>query len=290
MNRVVKCSVKDVVSQSFRKIHIFLYIIAFYALIIGRVSAQNADTLIFQSYSVRTVGFGFPALRYDLLSPLNHSGYSLAFTSTRYREKPEKHLNQFKTHFELGVLYNYANDSYITLLGFDVSWSRHWYINDKTHPLRLMAGFSTDIGANAFLKDENTNNPLAYFFNLSISPGIIAKYPFKIKGTNINFFQQIDIPLVSLISTSDYSSTIPPGFLENELHFFDAMRIASLGSLIKCMTITTLDVNTSWQRRKRLPDVRINYIFSGMTYKNSDFAIKSANHMVVFGAIFHLFR
>ena len=267
-----------------------LYTIAFCALIVDSVLAQNADTLIFQSQSVRSVGLGFPALKYDLLSPLNHSGYSLGFTSTRFREKPEEYLTQFKTYFKLGVLYNYANDSYITLLGFDVAWSRHWYKNNQTRPLRLLAGFTTNAGANAYMKDDNTNNPVAYFFNLSISPNINAKYRFNINNTKFELGQQIDIPFVSLISSSDYSSTFPPGILEQEVSFFDAMRLASFGSLIKFMTITTLDINTPWQQRQRLPLFRINYIFTGMNYKHNDFVIQSVDHMIVFGAIFQLFR
>ena len=101
-----------------------LYIIAFCVLMVNRVTAQNADTMIYLAQSARSVGFGFPVLNYSLLSSLNHSGYSLSFHSTRFREKPE-YLTQFHQHFEMGVLYNQANDSYITTLGFNGGWSRH---------------------------------------------------------------------------------------------------------------------------------------------------------------------
>ena len=268
----------------------YIHVIAFFALVTNSVLAQNADTLIFQSRTVRSVGGGFPTLNYPLLSPLNHSGYSIGFISTRLREKPE-YLSQFQTHFEMGSLYNYANDLYITTLKFNGALSRHWQINDNsTRPLSLFFGGTSDIGLNIFMKDDNTNNPLAYFFNISVSPGILAKYQFNINNSSFVLGQQIDIPFVSLVSTSDYSSSLPPPFLEKEANFFEAMRLVSVRSLQKCVIITTLEINTSLQQRKKFPVVRINYIFTGMNYKNRDLTIKSADHLIVFGVVFYLFR
>jgi len=68
------------------------------------------------------------------------------------------------------------------------------------------------------------------------------------------------------------------------------MRLVSLGSLKKCVTITTLDITPELKQREKWPVFRITYIFSGMNYKNGDFTIKSADHLFLFGAIFHLFR
>jgi len=252
--------------------------------------AQNADSLIYRSHSVRSVGVGFPTVNYSLLSPLNHSGFSINFHSTRFLDKPE-YLNQFRMHFELGLLYNNANDSYITTLGFNGGWSRHWYASDCTRPLRLLLGVGADTGVNIYMKEDNTNNPLAYFFNLSINPDIMMKYRwFNSQKTKFELGQQIYFPLGSLISSSDYSSTLPPGFTEEEASFFEAMRLVSFGSFRKCATITTLDITPTLDRRKKMPVFRISYIFSGMNYHNGDFSIKSADHLFLFGAIFHLFR
>jgi len=267
----------------------FLYITVFFITIAGSAAAQNFDTLYYRSQSVRSVGFGFPVLNYPFLSELNHSGYSLSFHSTRFREKPD-HLTQFHQHFELGTLYNNANDSYITKLGFAGGWSRHWRVTDRTRPLRLFVGAAADIGVNIYLKDDNTNNPIAYFFNLSLSPGILLKYRFNINDTKIELGQQMDFPLGSLISSSSYSSGLPYGIIEKEASFFDAMRLASFGSLKKCATITTLDITPSLERRRKMPVFRVSYMFSGMTYSNGDFTIKSVDHLFLFGMIFHLFR
>ena len=266
-----------------------MYITAFCMLIIGHVSAQNVDTMFFRSKSVRSAGVGFPVLNYSLLSNLNHSGHSLNFHSTRFNEKP-KYLSQFKLHFELGVLYNNANDSYITSLSFRSGWSRHWHVTDRTHPLRLFLGGGLDTGADIYLKEDNTNNPLAYFFNFSLSPDILVKYRFTIRQTRLELGQQIDIPLGSLVSSSEYSSGLPFGIIENDVNFFDAMRLVSFGSLIKCMSITTLDITPSPERRQKWPVFRVSYMFSGMNYKNGDFTVKSADHVILLGAIFHLFR
>ena len=277
---------KDMFSDHIKR---YRFAVAFFATIFVNVSAQNADTLIFQSKSIRSVGCGFPALRYDLLSPLNHSGYSIGFSSSRYREKPN-HLTQFKTHLELGVLHNQANDSYITMLGFNGAWSKHWIISDRERPLLALAGFGTDVGLCAYMKDDNTNNPVAYFFNLSVNPGVIIKYRFKINGSIFELGQQIEMPFCSLISSSGYSSSLPYGIAEEDASFFEAMRFASFGSLKKCVTITTLDINSAWQQHKRFPNLRISYVFAGMNYRNNDFKIKSVNNMITFGAIFYLYR
>ena len=259
-------------------------------LITGWVAAQNADTMFYRSHSVRSAGVGFPALNYFLLSNLNHSGYSINFHSTRFSEKP-KYYAQFHLHFTLGLLHNNANNSYITSLGFHGGWSRHRYVTDRTRPLRLLLGGGVDTGVDIYLKEDNTNNPLAYFFNLSVSPNILIKYRwFNIRKTKFELGQQIDVPFGSLISSSDYSSGLPYGFIENDANFFDAMRIVSFGSLIKCMTITTLDITPSLERRRKCPVFRVSYIFSGMNYSNGDFTIKSVDHVILLGAIFHLFR
>ena len=258
-------------------------------LITGRAAAQNTDTLIYRSQSVRSFGVGFPVLNYPFLSELNHSGYLISFHSTRFREKPE-HLSQFQQHFELGLLYNSANDSYITTLGFNGSWSRHWRATDCTRPLRLLLGAAADMGVNIYLKDDNTNNPLAYFFNFSASPSILIRYRFNYHKTKIELGQQVDVPLVSLISSSGYSSGLPYGIVEEDANFFDAMRMASFGSFKKCVTITTLDITPSLEKRQKLPVFRVSYMFSGMNYNDGDFTIKSADHLFLFGMIFHLFR
>jgi len=245
--------------------------------------------MIYRSHSVRSAGFGFPALNYSLLSSLNHSGFSISFHSTRFREKPE-HLTQFYQHFEIGILYNHANDSYITQLDFSSGWSRHWDVSDRSHPLRLLLGGGIDAGTGVYLKEENTNNPLAYFFYLSAAPNVLLKYRFKYKKTGMELGQQVNIPVGSLISSSDYSSSLPPYIVEKDANFFDAMRLVSLGSLKKCVTITTLDITPTLTQREKWPVFRITYIFSGMNYKNGDFTIKSADHLILFGTIFHLFR
>jgi len=245
--------------------------------------------MIYRSQSVRSVGLGFPILNYSLLSSLNHSGYSLSFHSTRFREKPE-HFSQFYQHFEIGILYNNANDSYITKLGFNGGWSRHWDAGDRSRPLRLLLGGGIDAGTGIYLKEDNTNNPLAYFFHLSAVPNILLKYRFRFKNAGIGLGQQVNIPFGSLISSSDYSSSVPPYIVEKDAKFFDAMRLVSLGSLKKCVTITTLDITPVLKQREKWPVFRITYIFSGMNYKNGDFTIKSADHLILFGTIFHLFR
>ena len=258
-------------------------------LISGHVEAQKVDTMYYRAQSVRLTGIGFPSLNYSLLSQLNHSGYSFNFHSTRFREN-SKCLNQLQLHFELGLLYNNANDSYITTLGFHGGWSRHRYVTDRTQPLRLLVGASLDTGVAIYLKEDNTNNPLAYFFNLSISPDIFIRYRFNVRQTRLELAQQIGVPFGSLISSSDYSSGLPPALVEDDAHFFDAMRLVSFGSLKKYEATTTLDITPSVERRRKLPVFRISYMFSGMNYSNGDFTIKSTDHTVLFGLIFHLFR
>ena len=267
----------------------FLYITVFFITITGGAVAQNFDTLYYRSQSVRSIGVGFPVLNYPFLSELNHSGYLFSFHSTRFRENPE-YLTQFHQHFELGILYNHANDSYITKLGFAGGCSRHLYATDRRQPLSLLLGIGADIGVNIYLKDDNTNNPIAYFFNLSINPSILLKYRFNINEAKIELRQQLDIPLGSLISSSSYSSGLPYVFTEEEASFFDAMRLVSFGSFKKCATITTLDITPSLERRQKMPVFRISYMFAGMNYNNDDFTIKSVDHLFLFGMIFHLFR
>ena len=266
-----------------------LIFIVFFLTMTARLTAQNTDTLLYRSHSVRSFGFGFPEVNNSLLSPLNHSGYSLSFRSTRFREKPE-YLSQFHQHFEIGVLHNQANDSYITSLAFAGGFSRHWYASDRTRPLRLLFGVGGDASLGVYLKDDNTNNPVAYFFNLSFTPNAMLKYRFNIQKTKFELSQQIDIPFVSLVSSSDYSASLPSNFVEKDANFFKAMRFVSFNSLKKCVTITTLDITPSPEQRQKWPVFRISYIFSGMNYENGDFTVKSADHVFLFGMIFHLFR
>ena len=255
-----------------------------------QVVAQNTDTMFYRSQSVRTVGVGFPAINYSLLSPLNYSGYSLNFHSLRFLDKPE-HLTQFQLRFELGLLYNNANDSYIGMLGFNSGWSRRWYASDRTRPLRLLLGAGVDAGINLYMKEDNTNNSMAYLFHLSLNPDISVKYRwFNSRKTQFELGQQIYFPIGSLISSSEYSSSLPRGFAEEDVSFFDAMRLVSFGSFRRCATITTLDITPALDRRQKLPVFRISYMFSGMKYRNGDFTIQSADHLILFGTIFHLFR
>ena len=267
----------------------YLYITVLIGSIFDHAAAQNADTMIYRSHSARSVGFGFPVMNYPLLSSLNHSGYSINFYSARFREKPE-YLSQYRQHFGLGILYNQANDSYITSLDFKGGWSRFWDVADRARPFRLLLGGGVDAGMGIYLKDDNTNNPMAYFFNLSICSEILLKYRFDMKKARIELGQQIEIPFGSLVSSSEYSSSLPHGIAEEDANFFDAMRLVSLGSLKKYATITTIDITPALERRQKLPVFRISYIFSGMNYRNGDLTIKQADHLILFGTIFHLFQ
>ncbi len=253
------------------------------------VSAQPVDTLTYSHQSVRSIGIAFPALNYSFLSPLNHSGYALAFHSVRFREKP-KYLNQIQLHSEFGLLYNDANDSYITSLSFRGDWSRHWNVTDKRRALRLLCGFSVGAGVDVYLKEDNTNNPLAYFFNLSASPSVLGKYRFRAGKATLELGQQIDVPIGSLVSSSGYSSSVPHGLTEEDADFFDAMRLVSFAGFNKYVGITTLDIIPSAEKRHQLPALRISYIFSGVNYDNNGMTIKSIDHLFMFGAIFRLFR
>jgi len=147
-------------------------------------------------------------------------------------------------------------------------------------------GGTTDLGIDVYMKEDNTNNPMAYFFNISLSPSFLFKYKFRINDTGFNFTQQIDTPLLSLISSSGYSSSLPYGLVEDDASFFDAMKLSSFGSLRKCVTVSTLDIKMVGSR----PVIRLSYIFSGMNYKKDDFTITSADNIFLFGLIFHLFK
>ena len=272
-----------------KKIIKILVIILFCSPYTISVFAQNIDSLAFKAKSIRSAGIGFPALNYDLLSPLNHSGYSLGFTSSRFTEKKE-HLNLFETYFRLGLLHNYANDSYITLLGYSASWTLFRYTTDPKKRLQIWLGASAEADINVYMKDDNTNNPVAYFFNISVTPALLIQYRFNIGSSKFEFRQNIGVPLFSLVSTSDFASSMPYGFAEEDASFFDTMHFASLGSLVKCVAITKLDINTAFQQRKNMPTFRISYRFTGLNYQHNDISIKSVDNMVVFGALFYLFR
>ncbi|MDR1154005.1 MAG: hypothetical protein LBL04_04785 [Bacteroidales bacterium] len=236
----------------------------FCIVMVGRAAA-HPDSLIY-----RSIGVGFPSINYSPLSSLNHSGYSLGSHSTRFREKPNS-LTQFQLHFELGLLYNNASDLYITTFGFNSSWSRHWHVTDRSRPLRLMLGGGANIGVKFYLKEDNTDNPLAYWFNLSVSPSILVQYRFNIHKTKFELGQQIEAPPGSLIFSSGYFSMV------------------SFGSLKKCVAVTSLDITLPLERRQ-WPTFRVSYMFSGMNYVNSDFTVKFVDHIILFGTIFDLFR
>lgn len=266
-----------------------LYIIAFCALFSSRAAAQPTDTLLYRSQLVRSAGAGFPALNYALLSPLNHHGYSINFYSSRLRAKAQ-HINQFNQQFQIGVLYNQANNSYITQLSFSGGWSRHWPVAGHTSPMSLLVGAATTAGLNIYLKDDNTNNPIAYFFNLSAGPSLMLRYRLNIQKMRVELSQQAHIPIAALISTSGYTSSLPSGLSETEASVFDAMRTASLGRLRKCVTATTLDMIPSPARRAKWPVIRISYIFAGMNYRDGDITVRSVDHLLLVGTVVHLFR
>ncbi len=267
----------------------FLYVTLFCLSLACVLPAQTIDTLVYSHQLVRSVGVTFPSLNYPLLSPLNHSGYGLAFHSTRFHEKAN-YLNQFQTHLELGLLYNNANDSYITSLGFRGDWSRHWHVTDRSRAFRLLCGASFNGGIDIYLKEDNTNNPLAYFFSLSISPSMLAKYRFNIGKMTIDLGQQFDVPIGSLTSSSEYSTMLPHAFIEEDVSFFDALQLVSLGSYRKYVGITTVDIIPSLGKKKKWSSFRISYILTGMNYEQPDFMIRSVDHIIMVGAIFHLFR
>ncbi|MDR2037240.1 MAG: hypothetical protein LBQ60_04885 [Bacteroidales bacterium] len=251
--------------------------------------AQPADSSDYSHQLIRSAGVGLPRLNYPFLSPLVYSGVSLGVHTNRFRERTHA-LTQFHTQFEIGILYNKATDAYITSLTFRGQNSWHWYLTDKRKPLRLLLGGSVDTGVDVYLKEDNTNNPVAYFFNLSISPSLAGKYRFKIKNTGLELSQQIDVPLGSLISSSGYSSSLPGGLTEEDASFFEALKWASLGSYRKIMAMTTVDIVPSKERRKKWPVIRFTYIFSGRNYEKNAVKVESVNHIFFAGAMFRLFR
>lgn len=267
----------------------YLYTSIFCVLIAGHVTAQNADSLVYSHHAVRSFGIVFPRLNCPLLSPLNHSGCALSFHSIRFRDKP-KYLTQIQLCFEPGLLYNHVNDSYVTSLIFRGDWSSYRHVTDKKRALRFLCGLNIDAGINIYLKDDNVNNPVAYFFNLSASPSIMGKYRFNVGKSSIELGQQIDLPVGSLVSSSGYSTSVPYALTEHEADFFDAMRLVSFGSFSKYTGTTTVDITPPLAQRHKWPSLRITYIFSGMHYRIDDFSIHAVNHTIMAGGIFHLFR
>ena len=267
----------------------YLFIIFFAASLSYIVSAQDVDSLDYSHRFARSIGVAFPSLNYPLLSELNYSGYALGFHSVRFREK-KNFLNQIQLHSEIGVLYNRANDSYIASLDFRGDWSRHWYVTERAQAFRLLCGLGVNAGIGVYMKEGNNNNPLAYFFNLSVSPSVLAKYRFHIGNTEIDLGQQIDVPAASLVSYSGYSSSLPYALVEDEANFFDAMTLTSFKSYKKYAGISTIDIIPSREGRRKCPSLRITYICSGMNYKRNDISIKSVDHSIMIGAIFRMFR
>lgn len=266
-----------------------IYIATLFILLSASVKAGPADTSAYSHQLVRSAGIAFPVLNYSLFSRLNHSGFALAFHSNRFREK-QKYLSQFHLHFEPGLLYNSVNDSYIASLTFRSNWSRHWHVTDRFRAFRFLCGFSADTGVDIYMKENHTNNPMAYFFYLSAGASIMGKYRFNIGKSFFDLGQQIDIPVGSLVSSSGYSSSLPYPIVEDDANFFDAMYLVSFGNLKKISGTTNLDIAFPGEKNRKWPTLRISYMFSGKNYHMNDFSIKSVDHIILFGTIFRLFR
>ncbi len=263
----------------------YLTLIALCLLLRHHVFAQNViDSSQYNPNLIRSLGFAFSGLKYPFLSPLYYSGYSFTAHSNRFRNHP-KYLSQLQLHLEIGWLTNQSSESHIAPLSGQVEWSMHWYATNQKNKFRLLLGASADAGIYVFSKEDNVNNPFAYFFNLSLSPNIMAKYRFDIKNTHIELGQQLDVAALSLTSISGYSSSIPYAMIEEKTNFWEALNVVSFGKFLSYKGITSIDIIPN---KAKCPSFRISYIFSSMDYDKNSESMQYANQTFLFGVIFKL--
>jgi len=209
---------------------------------------------IVTEYQYSLTGMGFSQQKISFLSPVFYNG--LSFVNTKGKVKVSK--NRINTSVsEINVDFNFnKHNRIIYSLGYDFKYDKYYSLTIKDYPKSfpsLFVGWGYWFDSEFYVKPDNTNNPLYYNLNnlFCLSLYCEKKYP-KVKISD-----EYNIPIIGLLSGSEYSSSLPYFFTEKDASFFQAFQIGSFGKNLQASN--KLNIDYKMKTKKGLRIIRFQY-------------------------------
>lgn len=224
-----------------------------FVFILSCFSAKK-DTIVYQ-YTL--YGLGTSQQKISFLSPIYYDGISLIGTNGNIKSSLNK-INSSSFDFNIDINSNKYNKE-IYSFGVDYIYNKHYLLSFDRYPSNypnLYLGWGYWFETDAYLKPENTNNPLYYNFNnmLCLSIGVEKHYK------SIYILNEFNLSLVGLYSGSEYSSSLPYFFSEENASFFEAFQIGSFERNSQMKNRLNIDYRISTKRK--VYTIRFQYVIS----------------------------
>jgi hypothetical protein len=214
------------------------------------LAAYRTDSTAFPRFHINSIGTGQQTLRDPLLSTLRYNGVALGYLFNTQKYKP-KFLTNSLLSLHLNLLTNQSTGALIVDMGGSYSYGMLKKIKSFSNNNRsLYVGGMAELVYNFRLAINNTNNVYAYDGVLSSGATGIYQQRFKMFGREFMISDQLDLPLLSLVSRPPYAWSYPL-FFEETGKFSDALQFGSWNKYFKVKNQIMLDFYTNVKHKRK---------------------------------------
>lgn len=219
---------------------------------------------------------------------------TFSYNGNSFRYVNKRDILQYLYRMEYGHLTN--DDNYMNLIRGDINLNYHFLL--KKSRLSLYAGFNQSLSFDYISKTNNTNNPYAYIMLLSSDFSVIAKYRFSLGNVIFELQNQLWTPVLTVASSSSYSTVTPPELYEEEGEPAKAFKICTFNKYTRINNKLDIDIKIPYNISSIFPAKnkkyerstwRLTYMYSGFSYKN-DFKLSYSTHIFMIGRVIRIFN
>lgn len=233
-------------------------------------------------YQYSLSGIGIGQQKVTFLSPVFYKEIHFLSTNGKVVQTPDYYTSFF---VETNICNNYRgqNKNYYSI-GADINRNKYYPISIKNYPKifpKIFIGWGYWLDADFFIKPDNTNNVAYYNFNNMLCFTLSTQKDFGIANLSSEFY----IPILSIYSASEYSSSLPYFINHNGESLFQAFDIGYFNTEIQ----STLKLNLDFEinRKKKIRTLRLQYSLASMVFNLNNNVKHNTFHTLSIGYLFN---
>jgi hypothetical protein len=247
--------------------------------------AETPDAASYE-YRYRLWGGGFKQQKISYLSPLFYEGISLAGSSGKVSFRNGK-LTSSCTTGDYDIFNFRSMENMVLAGGGDYAYSKYYLLPNKIDAetsSNFFVGWGYLFDWQVALKYSylrHSNNPAYYHFNN------IACLAFAVTGKikSVHIFNELSVPVAGVYFGSEYSSTLPYFFREEDASFLGGFDILFINKDLRLKN--TLNADFKLKFKRRTTTMRVQYVLNARTLRLNNNELNNFCHIFKIGYLFN---
>ena len=232
------------------------------------------------NYNYQLLGLGQTQVHNSFLSPLSFQGGAVCFDLGSFKRKKAQ-LRSISIEGSIASLSNANEISSLSQTEFSFSYNRYLPIDQNlVSDLEFYVGAGYRGALDLLSNTYNINNAMYYDFSNVLTLGFYACY-----ATNgYHFSNQLSVPVLGAYSCSNYASSFPYTFYEDDLGFMSQVLVGSFN--YRTCIYNKFNFDLIAKTKRKVYNLRFSYYFTYCSSNMNNISYQRATHQLGIAYLF----